>query len=164
MGKIEPNEGIHICTQAENIAKLNLVLLGNGNPETGVAFKVLRMADSNEVIRVDIREIKDSLEKLALLHEQTYAAATTAASAVERYKSDALQFEAGKQSVVTNSNQKTSRWLQTAAVVIASVMMVFGYINIKRDSDSLNTKFNAIEASPAFRAVVAPSIDSLMHK
>ena len=164
MGKSETTECLHICTQAENIAKLNLVLLGNGDLENGVAFKVLRMADSNEIIKADIREIKDSLTELALLHKQTYEAATTAASAIERYKEDAVQFEAGKQSIVTTTNQKSAKWLQTIAVIIAAVMMIFGYINLKRDSDTLNTKFNNIEASPAFKAMEAPVLDTLIHK
>lgn len=166
MGKIVTSDGeVHmVCTQTENIAKLNLVLLGNGNPENGIAFKVLRMADSHELIKDDISEIKDSIGKLVSSYDESFKLASTVNSAFERYKAECAQFEAGKQTQTTSRNNKASRWLQTAAVVIASVMMIFGYINIKRDSDTLNTKFTEIEMSPAFKTITAPVVDTLIHK
>ena len=155
----EVNTIYHVCSQEENLAKLNLVLLGNGHPEDGIAFKVLAMAENHKIIKDDIGEIKDSLKKITDNQTQTFAAATMAAHAIEQYKAENDKFEAGKKVIVETISKKTSGWMQFAAVVIAAIMMIFGYMNIKKDSTQLDQKIKTMEKS----YVIVPR-DSLIKK
>lgn len=140
-----PPQITHTCSQAETIDKINLLLFGNGHPEDGIVFKVLRMSDSNEVMKNDIGEIKTSINKLTEMHDATFKAATTAAVAIERYKAETEKFEAGKNVIQANRNQTASRWLQASAVVIAAIMMFFGYANLKRNNADMDKKITVME-------------------
>ena len=55
----------HVCTQAEQIEKMSLLLVGNGHPEDGIAFKVLVMAKDFPELRKDIEEIKRIVTNLS---------------------------------------------------------------------------------------------------
>lgn len=137
-------EVLHICSQEENLAKLNLVLLGNGHPEDGIAFKVLSLVESNRIIKDDIGEIKDSLKKLTDNQNQTFSAAMMAAHAVEQYRAENDKYEAGKKSVTDSMTTKTSGWMQFAAIIIAAIMMIFGYIDLKQNNTKLDSKINSM--------------------
>jgi len=55
----------HVCTQAEQIEKMSLLLVGNGHPEDGIAFKVLVMAKDFPELHKDIEEIKRIVTNLS---------------------------------------------------------------------------------------------------
>ncbi len=46
------------CIQRENIAKLNLIIGGNGHPEEGLAFKVSEMYKNVTEIKKTVEELK----------------------------------------------------------------------------------------------------------
>ena len=56
---------LHICEQKENIRKINEMLVGNGHPEDGLAFKVRRMYDTSEEIKKQVGEIREKLSSVA---------------------------------------------------------------------------------------------------
>jgi hypothetical protein len=130
-------QATHTCSQAETIDKINLILLGNGDPEKGLAYRVGRMADSHDQMKDNIVKIVGSLERMESRANENYKAATTALSAIEQYKLSVTQFEAGKESVTSDRNQKITNWGSMVGIVIAIVMMFFGYLDLKRDDDNM---------------------------
>jgi len=58
-------ECIHVCMQEEQIEKMSLILVGNGHPEDGIAYKVMVMAKDFPEVKKDIEEIKNIVTKLS---------------------------------------------------------------------------------------------------
>ena len=59
---------MHIhCTQEENIRRLNEIIVGDGHPEDGLAFKVGRMADSVDEIKMKLSAASDIEKEMEII-------------------------------------------------------------------------------------------------
>lgn len=96
----------HYCTKEEAFDRVNLLLVGNGDPESGLAFKVARLADQFKETHTDVKEIKDSVKVLAKMYDDTFDAASSVASAFEQYKSEREYYTKGKESVIDEEEKK----------------------------------------------------------
>jgi hypothetical protein len=61
---------IHNCTQEEQIKKLSMILVGNGNPEDGYVYKVIKLGDHIEAINEKLTGISGIVKEL---HEDSVA-------------------------------------------------------------------------------------------
>src|SRR5512138_3598285 len=76
-----PEESIHCCKQEDQIAKMNLLLLGNGNPKDGYVYKVMEMSGqisdiNNKLTGINgiVKELHDeSIGKKAVINHKNMA-------------------------------------------------------------------------------------------
>lgn len=64
----EPQNSFHCCKQEDQIAKMNLLLLGNGNPSDGYIFKVMAMTEQMNSINEKLTGIGGIVKEL---HEES---------------------------------------------------------------------------------------------
>jgi hypothetical protein len=55
---------IHVCTQEDQIKKMSLLLLGNGNPKDGYVYKVMEMGDEMKIINEKLTGISGTVKEL----------------------------------------------------------------------------------------------------
>lgn len=68
---------LHVCSELDsikaieaNVAKLNLIIVGNGHPEDSVVFKLARVIDSNIEISKGIQAMTESISDLSIKQKQ----------------------------------------------------------------------------------------------
>jgi hypothetical protein len=130
------NEVIHYCTQAEAIDRMNLLIIGNGHPEDGLAFKTAQMTK-------DVGEIKEVVKKLEGMYQQSIDAAVSASHGLEQYKAEMAQFEAGKEAIRVRGNLKVTRTTQIISAIAAVILLIFGYFNLEKN---IEKQFTVIKA------------------
>ena len=54
----------HVCTQEDQINKMSLLLLGNGNPKDGYVYKVMEMGDEMKIINEKLTDISGTVKEL----------------------------------------------------------------------------------------------------
>ena len=137
--KISPEKVaiVHVCTQSENIEKMNLILLGNGHPEDGLAYKVIKMTD-------DITAIKKGVDSLHESNHEAQKIATTALNAVEGYKKEMSGLEKGKDNEIKTKAERRAdaqKTLQLIATIIMAVGLIitayFGYLGNKKQNTTI---------------------------
>jgi hypothetical protein len=60
----EKIENSHICIQEDQISKMSLLLLGNGNPKDGYVYKVMEMGDEIKTINEKLTGISGTVKEL----------------------------------------------------------------------------------------------------
>lgn len=141
--KTPQKKEMHYCTQNEAINRINLILVGNGDPKTGVLFKVVAMTDMVDTIHSNIEKISLSINGLAEKYENNLIATQKATSAFEIYKSENQGILKGKEQVIQDidKSKEQSRTnflkkLQVVGTIIATlsflVMAYFQYANYNR--------------------------------
>ena len=137
------------CEQVEQIDSLKKMLSGNGNPTQGLIFKVAKIMDATDRISADIADIKDSIQKLALMYDTTYEAQVVTQSALEKYKAETVKFEEGKNYVKAQSHANMLKIIQIIGVAVAFTAMAWGvysgYRNLQVSTDKLNDKIDKME-------------------
>ena len=139
---IRESRVVHVCTQAENIKKLNEILVGNGHPEDGLAFRFnLFMEDHKRVLK-DIGDIKAKVS-------EAIKASGTAARAIEEYKKQELDISEGKDAIIKLAEktrkekmEKTRTTLQVIATIIGVLMFILAYLNIMKQSVNNGAKID----------------------
>jgi len=101
----------HLCEKEEIISRLSVLLIGNGEPEKGFAFKMARMAEEQKSLTSDISEIKVSVKDLVDMHTKTFEAITKTATDLETYKKEMAQYKEGE----SNAEVKATRDAQIKA-------------------------------------------------
>jgi len=129
----------HKCTEKVQLDRMRLILVGNGDPKTGLAFKMEQSIKDISDIKSDISEIKTQLK-------ETITAASTAASSLEKYKIEVKSFNDGKndieerQSIAENlriekENQKRAHsrdnWYKILTIAGIIIAIYFGFRNNK---------------------------------
>jgi hypothetical protein len=106
----------HPCIQSEQIEKMNLLLLGNGNPEDGYIFKVIKISSDIEHINNKLTWINAIVKEL---HDESV----------------------GNKSVRSEARRKFESVLKTASFIIAALALCitayFGYINSKKNDKTI---------------------------
>jgi hypothetical protein len=119
---------IHVCTQEEQIKKMNLILLGNGNPKDGYVYKVMEMGDSVKSIGKDISEIKTKLSGVSEVNTELEVQRRVSVE-IEKIK------DKGDEKNIKN---KALSW-QSVGVVVAILMLItsitIGIINLVHTSE-----------------------------
>jgi hypothetical protein len=54
----------HVCTQEDQINKMSLLLLGNGNPKDGYVYKVMEMGEEMKIINEKLTGISGTVKEL----------------------------------------------------------------------------------------------------
>ena len=135
MSDIEENKVVHYCTQSEAIDRINLLLVGNGHPEDGLAFKVAKMTQ-------DTADIKEAVNKLGTMYKESLDAAISASHALDKYKAETAQFEAGKEAVRVRGNLRVTKVTQIIAAAAVIIGLIIGYANLK---NTMITKLDKME-------------------
>jgi hypothetical protein len=106
MTPIPKTKIIHYCTQEEAISRINLILVGNGHPEDGIAYKVLQMAKTHESILASLEKIDNNIKELSDKYDIAIDCSKTAKNAIDNYKREVEQFEKGKEVIL----EKVDKW------------------------------------------------------
>lgn len=130
----------HFCTQEETIKRISYLLVGNGEPEEGLAFKFAEFMKDHVVVVKNIEEIKEGVKGLHERSDENRAAAVTVANALEKYQAETKQFEAGKESLRVKRNLTISRVIQTVTILIALFMAALGYKNLTKGQKEIKTE------------------------
>ena len=125
----------HTCIQEVVIARLNYILVGNGHPEDGLAFQVRLFVKNQEAIEENLSKINGTVV-------EALEAASRAASALELYKVETANYEAGKQaskdSFAKRSSLKWMKVFQTIMIIAAMVGLgfttYFGFVNSQKNA------------------------------
>jgi hypothetical protein len=135
----------HYCSQEETIKRINLILIGNGHPEDGLAFKVLHMAKTHESILTSLKDINGSVKELSEKYDTAINASKTAINAIETYKNEVAQFQKGKEEVIKEldkntikSHSKTIKVLQLIGIIVAVLMLCVTTYNSFKKSKTTN--------------------------
>ena len=142
---------VHKCSQEENLKRMNVILVGNGHPEQGLAFIVKQTCNDMATIKEDIAEIKTDIKSLALMYDNTFNAAVTTQSALEKYKSEMEQYENGKKYVREYKNNNVLKVIQVVGAIIAFLAMAsgmwFGFKAIQKNTADLSNKIEQLETT-----------------
>jgi hypothetical protein len=122
---------IHTCSEREQLERMRLILVGNGDPKTGLAYLVEASNKSISDIKTDISEIKLQLK-------ETIIAASTAASSIEKYKLEVKSFEAGKddaeeKAIIAENleaQRRRDRWQRWFWVIMACLTVTSIWVGI----------------------------------
>jgi hypothetical protein len=137
---------IHKCSEKQQLERMRLIIVGNGNPETGLAFIAKANVKAISEIKEDITYIKNKLE-------ETIIAASTAASSLEKYKLEVKSFEAGKddaeeKAIIAENlaaQKRRDSWQRYFWVIMACLGIVSIWLSIwlsDRRSVKTNTKID----------------------
>ena len=146
MTEQDNKSGIHYCSQEETIKRINLILIGNGHPEDGLAFKVLHMAKTHESILSSLKDINSNVKELSEKYDTAITASKTAVNAIENYKNEVAQFQKGKEEVIKELDKNTTKnhsrkltVLQTIGIIVAALMLCIATFNSFRKSKNIIT-------------------------
>jgi len=154
----------HKCSEKVQLDRMRVILVGNGDPKTGLAFKMEASIKDITSIKDDISEIKNQLK-------ESITAASTAASSLEKYKIEVKAFNDGKDDVEEKQSiadelrrsRKRDKRMATFNIVALCLTMVgvffavfFGFRNGKTSEEiKLETRTtNDILAEPSIRGNV----------
>lgn len=134
--KSQNKPATHRCSQTKQIAKLNLLLLGNGNIKEGAIYKMIDMASSIESLCTDVAEIKTKLSTQAEINTeleiQNRVKAELKAKAEEKFKADEAAVKI-KQSWRGLSLQTISVAGGIAIIIITLIFQLLNY-NLSRQA------------------------------
>lgn len=120
---------VHACSKEEMIDRIELVLFGNGHPEEGLAFMFRSSVKDVEIIKDRTVDINDSIKKLAIMYDDTFEAATTAASALEKYTTGIKNFKDGekdaeeKKKIADELKERLKKEVEDRDLIIANLKM-----------------------------------------
>ncbi len=113
---------IHVCTQEDQIKKMSLLLLGNGNPKDGYVYKVMEMSDEMKTINKKLTEISGTVKEL---HEES----------VGKKASGKTENE-----IKTEKRTIIVMWIKTLSLLIAVLVFAFSvYFNFTNGKDVKDT-------------------------
>jgi len=85
-------KNIHICSKEEVLDRMSVILLGNGHPEDGLAFRFREFMKDHERVVSDISEIKNKID-IAI------TSASHTAKALAEYQAEMKGFDNGQDSI-----------------------------------------------------------------
>jgi hypothetical protein len=139
------------CSQAENVEKLNALMVGNHEPENGVVYKVMKAAE-------DINEIKDHLKGLKENHNVLLGEITRVGADVANIKG----VQAGREGKDTKDNNTWIKWLTIVGVVSAISLGIWS--NLKTDAKTADSQKEILQQNNQDYHNLILSIDSLKKK
>jgi hypothetical protein len=146
---------VHKCSEKVQLERMRMILVGNGDPKTGLAFKMEESIQDIATIKNDITDIKTQLK-------ETIAAASTAASSLEKYKLEVKSFENGKNDAEEKRNiadalkkkeakeeeekqarDRSEKWQRIFWIIMAVIALsglgVSIYFNVKGNAAQITT-------------------------
>lgn len=105
--RVKSRQIVHSCSQEDQIAKLNLLLLGNGNPADGYIYKVISMSGQ-------IGEINDKLTGITGIVKELHEESVSKKEVSKTAKETAIEKRANWQ-----------KWVQTFAFIVGALGLCF---------------------------------------
>ena len=134
---------LHHCTERERLARIEVILVGNGHPEEGYVFKVMEMGR-------EITEIKDHL---------------TGISGIVK---DLHEESVGVKAVLKTQAEKKVNWINMAMLIVATIGMIVTAIFSYKGNEQSKINTNKIDnfgtpviVNPRGLIVPLPAGDSL---
>jgi hypothetical protein len=155
----------HCCTQEENLRRMNEILIGNGHPEDGLAFRFKEFMIDHKLVVADINTIKQGVEGLHTRADNNAKAAATAQSAIERFKLETKSYDQGVKDreakeiiaeALATTKKRDSRqlvfWIITAVVAILSVWLsIYSSLNNGRKINEQNANQEWVDSLRAIQ-------------
>jgi len=150
------SESGKLARHSEILERTNKILYGNGAPKDGLIFRFDKFMNDHQLVVSNISDIKDSVGKLTKMYDDTFEAATTAASALEKYTTGVKNFEAGKNEAEEKKKiaddlkkEKVKNHWQRIIWIVMAVFALIGlgtnlYFNIKGHTESVQ-KIEAVQ-------------------
>lgn len=112
---------LHVCSEKEQLNRLRTLLVGNGNPEDGYVYKVIKMSE----------EVKDINSKL------------TGISAVV---TELHEESVGKKAVVKTTRERRSEWVKVAMFIVGALsLLIIAYNTFKQPKKIEDSETNIKE-------------------
>ncbi len=117
--QVSKQEGviIHPCSENERIKRIELILVGNGDPKAGYVYKVMEMGDEVKTINEKLTGISAVVKEL---HEKSIGM-----NAIEKTEKD----------LTKEKRENITMWIKTLSFIIAAIGLgltaYFGYTNHK---------------------------------
>ena len=146
---------IHKCSEKEVLNRLSEILVGNGHPEDGLAFRFKAFMIGHEKVLEDIVTIKDGVAKLNEKVEANAKVAVTAQRAIEKFKLESEAYDAGlkdaedKKVIADNlaKQKKRDAWQRVIWIIMAILGLTGILLNNIRSSSSAK-KIDNLQANP----------------
>jgi hypothetical protein len=143
---------LHKCSEKEQLDRMRLILVGNGNPKTGLVFLVESSIEHQKIIMDDISSIKSDI-KTAL------ESAGTATRAIEMYKAEEISKDTTKKDIedraIVAKNLALTRsrdtWYKIFTILGLAIAIYFGVRNnkipaqLEATKEELNTKIEQVD-------------------
>ena len=137
----------HYCTQADAIARLekytnemSKILIGNGNPEDGLAFKTLASVKDRKQLHDNIKEIKEGVDSLEKGLEANTTVVTNLVTYQETQERARLVKEKEEKRRYDRVNNKRNRVFRLAGIFIALAGILAGaYFSYRRSEEVKDT-------------------------
>lgn len=124
-------KNVHKCSEQAQLSRMRHILVGNGDPTTGLVYLVKASIATQKAIEVNISEIKDKVKEISGQYSETLSAAQSAVRAIEKYKSDETNFKDGQATERKSINQKRNmfivRFIEIAALVVAIFVAIISF-------------------------------------
>jgi hypothetical protein len=131
---------IHDCTQVQaikylvdNTSKLNLILLGNGDPEKGLCRKVAIIAERQENIFLKLSDIHVSLDNYHKETQEAKETALTVKSAFDKYESEAIGRKKGKDELSTQGQVRLNNVITVISAIVMVATLIFSSLDNKEE-------------------------------
>jgi predicted SnoaL-like aldol condensation-catalyzing enzyme len=133
---------IHKCSQKEVLEQMSIILVGNGHPEDGLAFRFGEFM-------TDHKRVLENIEEIKLNVSTAIKASITAAHAIEEYKRHEEDISEGKEAIIKLAEKSTKEkrekirtTLQLMATIIGIMMFILAYMNIIKQSTTNGKKID----------------------
>ena len=140
---------IHICSEQEQLSRMRLILVGNGDPTTGLVHMVKSSLFTQKNIEDKVHDISDKVNEISDKYNETLFTAQSAIRAIEKYKSDEDNFKLGQDAVRKSVSQKRNliivRTFEIITIVIALFMAYVGFNQYSKDQNEIIEEIQKIE-------------------
>ena len=131
---------LHSCTQAENIRRMNEILVGNGHPEDGLAFRFKEFMADHKRVLFDIDEIKNELKNVNENYNVLLSETTKIGLDLSTFKAAVTGRDTGR----SESEVKAREKVRTIFIIIGGILtagilistLVIALLNHKYFSDN----------------------------
>jgi hypothetical protein len=140
---------IHKCSQKEVLARMSEILVGDGHPEQGLAFRFSEFMQDHKKVLESIDDIKEGVKGLHTRADDNAKAAATAMSAINQYKKECEVFDQGAKETEDKillaqqllHKNKQDNW-QKVIWVIMALLALYGIFRNNKTSDSNSKKID----------------------
>lgn len=149
-----PPKKIHYCSQEETIKRLSYIIVGNGTPESGLAFKMAQSMEDRKDLHNKLNYMESALDRANEKQDGLLLEITGIRGSLEVFKANILSYNKGEVSaeakqiaerdmelkVKADKRAHQVKRLQTLGIVIAAISLlitsVFTVLNHSLSSDN----------------------------
>lgn len=137
---VKPKEVEHYCTQEEQIRKMSLILVGNGDPKNSVVYRLEAVVDDLPKIKEDIQTIKDHIKDSNENFNVLIKEITSVGQNFQNFKTK-IETENNEKEKTESKNIFKSRdnWYKILTIIGLGVAIYFGFRNNSKQDKVINT-------------------------